>query len=210
MNRSDPGRYVPVVADLWTHETRRAGPAAVALPIAAAVVLAVLAPAIGAGIATEALAAYAVPLVAGLAAAAIVAGERMVELHLTLPTVYPTTVARRLVLLSAATLAATGMTVGALGWAGTLTDPGATAIGVAAFAAAMIGVAAHAAARSGSAAGACAMVFAAWLGKILFVDRVVRSVPVQAVLLLVIAAVSMRLAMRRLAECERQLRGEAG
>ncbi|MFE0021734.1 hypothetical protein [Amycolatopsis sp. NPDC059021] len=187
---------------LWLHEARRGGRVVLALPLAAAVVLGGLVPSLGAGIVTRTLVADTLPVVAGLAAASVLTGERLVELHLTLPVPYPATVARRLAWLAVSALAGAVVLVAVPAAAGVLSGAAGALAGIVAFTAALLGVAAYAAARVRSAAGASAVVFAAWLAKVLIVDQAIRSVPVQAVLLLVAGAVLLRLATRRLGDTE--------
>jgi hypothetical protein len=208
VNRCDPGRYVPVVSELWRHEIRRGGRGVLMLPPVAAVACALLAPAVD-GFAARVLAADAIPVVAGLAAAAIVAGERAAELQLTMPVPYPVTVARRLGLLAASTLAATVLLTVALGERGTLAEPWPVAAGIAGFSLALIAVGAVAAAPSRSGGGASAVVFAAWLAKVMIVDPALHSTAIQTVLLVGVAAVLFHRVRRVLADDEHQLRAEA-
>ncbi|MFD9888733.1 hypothetical protein ACFWY9_05300 [Amycolatopsis sp. NPDC059027] len=191
---------------LWLHEVRRGGRLVLALPLAAAVVLGGLVPSLGAGIVTRTLVADALPVVAGLAAASVLTGERLVELHLTLPAPYPATVARRLAWLAVSALAGAVVLVAVPAAAGVLSGAAGALAGVVAFTAALLGVAAYAAARVRSAAGASAVVFAAWLAKVLVFDQAIRSVPVQVVLLLAAGVVLLRLAARRLGDIEALLR----
>ncbi|MEU7986263.1 hypothetical protein AB0B56_15475 [Streptosporangium canum] len=90
--------------DLWSHEIRRAGPAALLAPPVLVVLIALLA-AFGTRLGSRegntawflmiALEA-GIPLVSGIAAASLIGRDRAVELQLTLPTGYRSTLLRRL------------------------------------------------------------------------------------------------------------------
>ncbi|ACZ84168.1 hypothetical protein [Streptosporangium roseum] len=90
--------------DLWSHEIRRAGPAAMLAPPALVVLIALLA-AFGTRLGSrEGNTAWfllgavetGIPLLTGTAAASLIGRDRAVELQLTLPTGYRSTLLRRL------------------------------------------------------------------------------------------------------------------
>lgn len=194
-----PGRLA-----LWRYELRRSGYAALALPPATAVA-AGTAGANVAGLARPVLAAYAVPLVAGLVAASVVARERLVELHLSLPTRFAVTLTRRLLL----TTVATGAAVAAVAVAPGGGAPDGAIMGLlAAFSLAMIALGAVTAARWRAAGPASAVVVAGWLGKLLVIDQALPLPGPQAVLLVTAALLLLGGTWRQTADEDAVLRRE--
>ncbi|MFI6999206.1 hypothetical protein [Nocardia sp. NPDC050175] len=194
---------------MWLYEIRRCGPSVLATPIAVAAAAGLVSPALGVDTTIQVIAGNTVALVAGLAAAAALGGEQMVELQLTVRTPYSLTVARRLALVLAATSCAVLLfsalaSSAANAWTGTLL------VGNTAFALALIGVATYMAAGHGSTAGASTMVVTVWLGKLLVLDNFVRAVPTQAAVLLTVAAPCVWLAVQRLMDSETQMHGAGG
>jgi len=108
VNHRPVGRYLPGMRpiSLWRHEMHRAGWAALFTPLAAAVGLVLVAadgairldqPSHGTALVLQSLLELALPLAAGMGAANLVGRDPVVELQLTLPTAYRTTILRRLV-----------------------------------------------------------------------------------------------------------------
>ncbi|GAA2871561.1 hypothetical protein GCM10010517_31860 [Streptosporangium fragile] len=98
--------------DLWSHEIRRAGPGALAAPpvLLLAITLMIVCNGFGAHEGSAAwmllvLIEAGAPLVVGIAAASMIGSDRMLELQLTAPTSYRSTLLRRL----AVTLGWTGV-----------------------------------------------------------------------------------------------------
>ncbi|HEX8861717.1 MAG TPA: hypothetical protein VGC06_21975 [Actinomycetes bacterium] len=90
---------------LWRHEVRRAGWVALLPPVLAAGILVLVAvdgavrlnyPSRGIALVLQSLLELALPLAAGMAAASLVGRDPAVELQLTFPTAYRTTILRRL------------------------------------------------------------------------------------------------------------------
>lgn len=192
---------------MWWHEIRRGGRVVLSLPVIAGLAVDLFVGPVG-GFAARALVGYVIPIVAGFAAAAIVAGETMAELHLTVPTPYQLTLARRLGLLVLTTQVGTALAVGGSAWLGAVPHPVAVGVAVTGFNVAMIGLATVAVVAMRSAAGASAVVFAGWLAKILLVDQAVRSGAMQGVLLAA-AAVACCLTTVRLLRDDDRLQLEA-
>ncbi|MEU9621688.1 MULTISPECIES: hypothetical protein [unclassified Streptomyces] len=193
------------VAPWWVHEARRCGKQAFVLPLLAALlafVAVVAGP--GAGVVLDrALLSCALPTATALACAAAVAREPMVELHLSLPTPYPRTVARRLVWpVSAAAVSAAAL-VGLVAATGRRPGPVATLLELAGLTALLAGAAVWATVRTGAAAPATGLIVAAVLAKLLLIDRVVPEGAVQAVPALLAGAWLMALALRALGPCGR-------
>jgi hypothetical protein len=130
MNRRAPWRYLPGMRplSLWRYEVRRAGWAALLTPpIAAAVVLGAAVdgaarldqPSQDTAHLLQALLEMALPLAAGVGAASLVGRDPAVELQLTLPTAYRSTILRRLAI-TAGWVAAIALAVAAVavstGW----------------------------------------------------------------------------------------------
>ncbi|GAA3492351.1 hypothetical protein [Streptomyces cremeus] len=167
----------PGAAAWWPHEVRRCGRQALVLPLAAALL------AYTAGTADSAagpllgrtVLSCALPVAAALACAAVVAREHMRELHLSLPTRYARTVARRLSWPAAVTAVAAVVLVTALAATGprAFDDPLVLLWELAGTTALLCGGAVLAAVRSGSAAPATGLVLALVLAKLLLFDRVV-------------------------------------
>lgn len=183
---------------LWRYEARRAGRhLLIAPPLLAGVLLATGLGLRGAGFTGAWLAQSAPPLVAGLAVAAVVGGERAAELHLSLPTPLRTTLGRRLALLGAATV------LGALILAaGLLPDAHALSrfAALCAFGAMLGAAGAWSAAALRSTAGASTVVLAAWLAELFVLDRIFAAPAVRIVAQLVLAALFAAPASRLLAE----------
>ncbi|MEV0982236.1 hypothetical protein [Streptomyces sp. NPDC049915] len=190
----------------WPHEARRCGLAALVLPCAAALVA-------WAAMATgddpdgtllgRALLTTALPAATALACASVVARETMTELHLTLPTRYPHTVARRLCAPTVlAVLAATAL-VGLLTATGRDIRPATTLTELAGLTALLTGCAVWGTARRGSAGAGTALVIAVCLAKLLLLDRVAPQGAPQGVPALAAGAVLTALALRTLADGDR-------
>ncbi|MEU8568897.1 hypothetical protein AB0C51_11130 [Streptomyces pathocidini] len=189
-------------ATWWAHEARRCGRQAFALPALAALATyaAVATGPPGGTLLGRALLTSALPVGAALAVAATVAREPMAELHLTLPTSYPRTVARRLAVLASFTAVAAGGLVGLLAASGHVVSPAVTLPELAGLTALLGGCAAWATAAIGSAAAASTLVVAACLAKLLLVDRMVPEGFAQALPALVLGAWLTALALRALAD----------
>lgn len=194
-----PGYVLDVnVADVWRYEARHAGRhLLVASPLLAAILLIAGFGLPGAGFARAWLAEAAPPLLAGLAAAAIVAGERAVELHLSLPTPLRRTLGRRLALLGAST-AAGALLLGA----GLLPDARALSrfAQLCGFGAMLVAAGAWAAAALRSVPGASTVVLAAWLADLLVLDRILIGPAARTAAEFVLAALLAAPASRLLAE----------
>ncbi len=171
---------VPV--ELWRHEMRRCGLAALGTPVTVVACTALVSGMAGGGM-REFLAVWLpgalLPLVAGACAVGVMAREVMPELQCTFATPYPVTVRRRLWLL----VIATGLGAGVLGLsaaAGAAPEPGVAGAGVvlsavasaAAFSLLLIGLGVYAAAGRGRPGSAAALVMTAWLAKPLVLDRI--------------------------------------
>jgi hypothetical protein len=164
---------------LWRYEARRCGRQLWILPVVTAALWFAAPVAYWGAWLTAAL----VPLTAALCTAAIVARERLVELHLSLPVPLARTVGRRLALVAGLLAAgATALSAGAQVWV---------------TAALLIAVAALAGAATRSMSTASTAVLVAWLGKLLLVDRLLPG-PSQVVPLLVVTAVLGWLTVLRL------------
>lgn len=162
-------------ATWWAYEARRCGRQAVILPLAAAL-LAYLASTAGPGtgmLLGRTLLSCALPAATALACAAVVAREPALELHLSLPTPYPLTVARRLGWPATVTAFAAVALVTLLSVTGDdPLDPGAVLLELAGLTVLLSGAAVWATVRSGSPAPATGLVVAAVLAKLLLFDRV--------------------------------------
>lgn len=119
-NPSPASCYVPVMAGrscmlgLWRYEVRRSGLVTLAAPSAVAMAAVLAALNCGSavrGLVVDWLSGAVVPLVAGLAAAAIVGGEQAAELQATFPVPYPVTIRRRLLVLAVAVVIASAIGV---------------------------------------------------------------------------------------------------
>jgi hypothetical protein len=197
VNLPAPSGYVLGVngLDLWRYEARRAGRhLLVAPPLLAALLLVTGLGLPRAGFTGDWLAQAAPPLVAGLVAASIVAGERAAELHLSLQTPLRTTLGRRLALLGASTVAG-ALILGA----GLLPDAHALTrfAQVCSFAAMLAAGGAWSAAALRSVAGASTVVLAAWFANLFVLDRIFTGpaarIPAQLVLAAVLAVPASRL-----------------
>ncbi|MFI5493477.1 hypothetical protein [Actinoplanes sp. NPDC051859] len=129
------------------------------------------------------LGAALVPLAGALCAAAIVARERLVELHLSLPVSLVRTVGRRLVLVAALLLAGNALlSVRLNGWAAAVM---------------LIATAAYVGAATRSVSAASTAVLGVWLGHLLIVDRMLPG-SLQLVPLLIAAGGLVLLTVLRL------------
>lgn len=145
------------------------------------------------------------PVTAGLAAAAVLGRESALELQLTVPTDYRTTVCRRLTVLAVAVL------LGAIGclsavvaagqWAHAAQGPVALLIPLAP-ALLLLGTGAFAAVHLGSAAGASMVVLGVWLAHLLILDRLIGDWPTNRAILLFGGLGLLLLAGRGLADTE--------
>ena len=197
MNRTGGCRYVPGVVskELWCYEARRCGAVPLALPVVVAALSGVLMSwsgfwarwSLGAGFA----------LVVGLCSAAVAAGERMVEMQLTLPTVLTRTMCRRFGLLLAPALLSVALVV--LFSAGELAPVALQAVACAALLAAIGG---WAAITLRSLAGASTLVICGWLAKLFVVERLSTDPISQAVVVALLAVPLCTLAMQRLSDGE--------
>ncbi|MCX4970329.1 hypothetical protein OHA98_37335 [Streptomyces sp. NBC_00654] len=186
-------------ATWWTHEVRRCGKQAVALPVLAALLACVAAVGLdGATVLGRALLSCALPAAAALACAAVVAREPLLELHLSLPTPYPRTVARRLAWPTAVTAVAALALVTTVTAAGQPLDLPGTLLNLAGLTVLLSGGAVWATVRSGSAAPATGLVVAVVLAKLLLVDRVVADGAGQALPALLIGGCLTAASLRTL------------
>lgn len=201
MNLAGVRRYVLGVAvkELWWYEARRCGAAPLALPVITAALLGVLAS--RSGFWAQWLLGAGFGLVVGLCAAAVAAGERMVELQVTVPTTLSRTMCRRFLLLLAPVLVSAVLVV--VSAAGELDRPVPALLRTVAFVALLAAVAAWAAVTLRSLAGASTVVISVWLGTLFVLERLITEPVTLAVVLLVVAAPVFALAMRRLADGER-------
>ncbi len=210
------GRRV-VSPRLWVQEARRAGPAALALPLLVAVGITALSLALSVSHAASPRSARLVmvlllgdlfPVTAGLAAATVVGRERVLEMQLTVPTAYRLTVARRLAVLAAGVLVAAGGALAVVEADGQWAHPaqGAAAILVPIGAAALsLGAGAWAAVRLSSTAAASMVVLAVWLARLTILDRYLGQWQANRAVLLAAGLVFLTLAWRRLGDPERLL-----
>jgi hypothetical protein len=197
VNLPAPRGYVLDVngLDLWRYEARRVGRhVLMAPPLLAALLLFTGLGLRRAGFAGDWLAQAVPPLVAGLVAASIVAGERDAELHLSLPTPLRTTFGRRLVLLEVSTVACALILAARL-----LPDVHALArfAQVCSFGTLLTAIGAWSAAALRSVAGASTVLLAAWFADLFVLDRIFSGlaarIPVQLVLAAVLAVPAVRL-----------------
>ncbi|MFE0253647.1 hypothetical protein [Streptomyces sp. NPDC059010] len=188
-------------ATWWAYEARRCGRQAVILPPAAAL-LAYLASTAGPGtgmLLGRTLLSCALPAATALACAAVVAREPALELHLSLPTPYPLTVARRLSWPATVTAFAAVALVTLLSVTGDDSlDPGSVLLELAGLTVLLSGAAVWATVRSGSPAPATGLVVAAVLAKLLLFDRVLPEGAGQALPELLLGALLTARALRAL------------
>ncbi|MFF9398830.1 hypothetical protein ACF1FX_02065 [Streptomyces sp. NPDC014646] len=184
----------------WAHEARRCGRQAFVLPVLAAITAsAAVATGSGTGVVLDrALLSCALPTATALACAAVVAREPMLELHLSLPTPYPRTVARRLAWPASVTAAAVLVLVGLVAASGRQPGPLTTLLELSGLSVLLSGAAVWATARARSAAPATGLIVAVVLAKLLLVDRVVPEGVAQAVPALLIGGHLFSLALRAL------------
>lgn len=198
---------------LWWHEVRRCGAAPLLLPVLAAAAIVLLAiwvqdssGRLGDG--GVRLTAMAFPAVAGVAGAAALGRERLVELHATSPTPYPSTVARRVAVLGAVVLVAAAVLVVALEARGLWLHPAHGLMGVvvpAAPAAFLIGLATWSTAVLRSAAAASMVVIAGWMFEIFFWDTYVAVWQVNRALLIVAGGALLLRGLHRMHDSEHLL-----
>ncbi|MEV7441336.1 hypothetical protein ACFWA6_19215 [Streptomyces sp. NPDC060020] len=190
----------------WRYEIRRCGKQAAVLPlVAAALAYAAVGGTHGAGpgfaggaLLGRTLLSTALPAATALACAAVVVREPMTELHLTLPTPYARTLARRLAWpATVATASAVALLTAAV-LAGLPLDPGGPVmlLQLLGLTALLSGSAVYVTVRSGSAAPATGLVVAAVLAKLLLVDRVLPEGLTQALPALLGGAVLAGMALR--------------
>jgi hypothetical protein len=212
VNRGLAGGYVPAVTnvDIWIHETRRCGVAALTLPLLGTAGIAAMSVAVaaaqaagreGVGEGMVRLVALVFPIAPGLGAVAAIGRERMTEFHASLPTPYPTTVLRRLLVLAAVTVLIAAILVGTLiardQWEHPAT--GLPALLVPLGPAFMLtGTGVWAVARLRSMAAASAIVIGAWLAEVFFLDRLIGVWQVNRITLAAIGVAFAVLALRRL------------
>jgi hypothetical protein len=206
-------------SELWIHETRRCGRAALSLPLVCAVVVVVASllaaqgegppGAVAAGMIR--LVADVFPMTVGMAAVTALSRERAVELQVTLPMPYALTVLRRLALLAAVTtVAATGVVVWlvqANQWDHPARGPLSLLVPLGP-AALLIGTAALAGVVLRSAAAASAIVLGTWLMQVIVLDRILGTWQLNRVLL-GLGGVALTLsALGRCEDGERLIQGE--
>jgi hypothetical protein len=221
VNRPRRGRYIRGVAKpkLWAYEARRCGPAALILPVlaAAAVVAASIAAnanqsgksaAVGAGMVR--LVAILIPIAAGVAAAAALGRERMTELQITVPTSYGATTLRRLILIVAVVVVGGELAIGttmAFGqWHHPAGGPLALLVPLGP-SLLLIGLGAWAQVTLQSTAGASTTVIGGWLIQLIILDRIIGVWQINRTFLSVAGMVLIALAVRRLRDTERLIRG---
>ncbi|MFI7408982.1 hypothetical protein ACIBU0_09980 [Streptomyces sp. NPDC049627] len=197
-------------ATWWAYEARRCGRQAVVLPVLAAL-LAYVAYAAGPGagmLLGRTLLSCALPAATALACAAVVVREPSPELHLSLPTPYPLTVARRLSWPATVTAAVAPALVTLLNLTGGHSvDTGTVLLELAGLTVLLSGAAVWATARSGSAAPATGLVVAAVLAKLLLIDHVLPDGTGRALPELVVGALLTARALKALEPGARLGRG---
>ncbi|MCM3886088.1 hypothetical protein [Frankia sp. R82] len=205
------------VQAVWLHEARRCRPSTLALPLLSAAMIVGVSAALSAststsprdvGIGMVRLTADLFPVTAGLAACVAVGGERLVELHGSLPTPYPRTVLRRLLLVGLATLVGAIGVVVVLGLGGHWRSPASGALApVVPMAPAIYlgGVAVWAQAILRSTAAASTTVVAAWLAQLAVLDRWVTVWQINRPLLISIGVGLTVTGLRRFADGEAML-----
>lgn len=229
MNHPLLARYVPGMTDelgagrgaaaIWAHEARRCRPSTLALPVLSTVMIIGVSVLIrtttttsarDAGVGMVRLTADLFPVTAGLAACMAVASDRLLELHHSLPTPYPTTAVRRLLLIGLSTLVGAILTVTVLAAAGHWNSPaGGVLAPVIPLAPAVFlgGVALWAQARVRSTAAASTTVVAAWLAQLAIFDRFVALWTVNRILLIAAGVCLAVAGWRRLGDGEAALHG---
>jgi hypothetical protein len=191
---------------LLSHEIRRCGVPALLGPPAAGALLAAVAAAgaLAAGTVGISAACAVFPLIAGIAVTDALGREALVELHLTLPVPYRSTVARR------ALVAGAGAFTGAALFAAAVHgEVGATAAALTGLTTLLLAVGAWAAVSLPSTAAAAGAVIGAWLAVLLVLDRFLQGAT-SAVLLIALALVVTVRAHRVLDDPERLLMRGAG
>ncbi|WP_338772356.1 hypothetical protein V7968_13050 [Nocardia vulneris] len=205
MNRIERLGYHTEVNPIWWYEIRRCGLGVLVTAPLVGVVVGIALTAFDGATILRTVALEVVPLTAGLATAAVLGRERMRELHLTVRTPYPQTVARRLVLVGASACGEVA-SLGLLGWSAAAVAPGSLLVTTPAFTLALISVATFVVVASGSAAGASVIVVTVWSAKLLVLDQVVRGVWAQAAVMVTLAALFAWPAAVRVGDSETQLR----
>jgi hypothetical protein len=212
VNLSPTGRYIPGMTGtaLWHQELRRCGWQALLAPVIAAALLffVLVAGPSGPGFLGQWLLGAAVPVPAGLCAAAVVAGERMTELQLTMPRSFVSTVCRRLALLGGLVLVSVALLVLALTVSERSAHPLSVLAPLCCSVVAVQATAAWLAITLRSTAGASAAVVGVWMGKLFILDRL-PSEPVTQAIGLLLAVVLFTLALRRLQDNEYLMDKEA-
>ncbi|MGW4561587.1 hypothetical protein ACWEN3_03965 [Streptomyces sp. NPDC004561] len=195
-------------ATWWTYERRRCGRQAFVLPVLAAL-LSYTAVAAGPGggmMLGRVLLDCALPTGAALACAAVVARDALLELHMSLPTPYPHTVACRIAWPAAVTAVTALALVTLVAATGHELDVWSMLLKLAGFTALLSGGAVWVTVRTRSAAPATGLVVATAMAKLLLVDRVVPDGAGQAVPALVAGIWLIALALRDLAPGGRAVR----
>lgn len=221
MNHPPSGRYIPGVAylELWRYEARRCGAAALSLPLLAAALVAaasLTARSVGAadsetiGFGIVRLITTLLPVAAGLGIAAALGRERAIELQLSVPTPYRTTVLRRIAAVAAVVVLASAVAIIEAALLGYWSHP---ATGVLALivplgpALMLVGMGAWSQVMLQSTAGASAVVLGAWLFQLLILDRFIVVWQINRALLAIAGGLLVVLALRRLDDTEHLLRG---
>jgi hypothetical protein len=153
------------------------------------------------------------PVAAGLAAVTAAAGDRLIEVLLSLPTGYPTLVRRRVTVVVVLMTMSAGAAVIVLALAGQWANPawGPLALLVPMGPAILlIGTATFAQAALRSSAAASTVVIAAWLVQVLLVDQFIGYWVANRLFLIAAGAILFMLGMRRLSDSEGQLARTGG
>ncbi len=203
---------------LYRHEAKRCGPAAFALPALVVAAIALLCyfdtrghydpDSLGSGLIRLAVAGLA--LASGLAAASAVSRERMLEVQLTLPTSYPVTIRRRVLLVGLAVVLAAGVLVVVLAGLGLWSGPGGLAAApVRLLGPAMLpaGVGVYFAIASRSAAAGSTAAVAGWLAVLLVWNTYVQAMLVNTGVQLIVGLAFAVLGIRAARDTERLLTG---
>lgn len=208
VNRPGTARYVLGMADasagqLWRYEARHCGWVALGLPVLAGLAVAAVAAITGPAW-HHLLAGTAFPVLAGLAVADVAGREPAPELQSSVARPYWATMGRRLALAVAALTAGAVLATVSLAALGA-PDPAGVFARAWCSAIFLGGVAAAAGAWLRSVSGASTVVLAAWLAQFLVLDRVLGEPPRGSVALLVAGAGLLAAALRRLSVPEHVL-----
>lgn len=155
------------------------------------------------GVGMVRLVADVLPVTVGLTASSALTRERMIELHLSLPTSFAVTTMRRVGLVLAAATVASVVAIGGLMLNHQWWHPatGATAILVPIGPAVLlVGVACYAVTMLRSAAASAAVVVAAWLAQLLILDRLFGTWQVNRLMLVGSGIVALGMAARRVVD----------